>query len=121
MFTFLPRHAPHGPGFGSFLRSIENALGDLDVLKRQVALVGAQLLGFGAELIAPEFADDHFESAPRFFRLGERCLMIGKRLQPDIFCGQDGDIHAPLQSQIGPLTGSAAVALIGGRDLAAPV
>ncbi len=30
------------------------SVGDLDILQRQVASVGAQLLGFGAELIAPE-------------------------------------------------------------------
>ena len=58
-------------GFGLFLRGIENALGDLDILQRQVALVGAQLLGFGAELLAPEFADDDLEPAPRLFHLPE--------------------------------------------------
>jgi hypothetical protein len=63
-------------GFAPFLRGIENALGNLDVLQWQVALIGAQLLGFGTELIAPEFAD-HFEPALRRFRLCERCLMIG--------------------------------------------
>jgi hypothetical protein len=40
------------------------SVGDLDILQRQVASVGAQLLGFGAELIAPEFADDDLEPAP---------------------------------------------------------
>jgi hypothetical protein len=48
-------------GFGPFLCGIEHALGDLDILQRQVALVGAQLFGFGAELIAPEFANEDLE------------------------------------------------------------
>ncbi len=96
-------------GFGLFLRGIENALGDLHILERQIALVGTQLLGFGAELLAPEFADDHLEPAPRLLHLGQSRLMLGKRslrlrqkrLQPGIFCGQGGDVHVPLQSQIG--------------------
>ena len=96
-------------GLGSFLCSIENALGDLHVLKRQVALIGAQLLGFGAELVAPEFADDDLEPAPSLFHLSQSRLMLGegglrlrqKRLQPGILCEEGGDIHAPLQSQIG--------------------
>jgi hypothetical protein len=65
-------------GFGLFLRGIENALGDLDVLQRQVALVGAQLLGFGAELVAPEFVDDDLEPAPRLFHLSQSRLMLSK-------------------------------------------
>jgi len=72
-------------------------------------LFGAQLFGFGAELVAPEFADDHLEPPPRLFRLSKRDLVIGerglrlrqKRLQPGILCGQGSNIHALLQSQIG--------------------
>jgi hypothetical protein len=94
-------------GFGLFLRGVENALGDLDILQRQVALVGTQLFGFGAELVAPELADNHLEPAPRLFHLGQSRLMLGKRnlrlrqkrLQPGILCGQGGDVHGPLQSQ----------------------
>jgi hypothetical protein len=94
-------------GVSLFLRRIENALGDLDVLKRQVMLLRAQPFGSGAELVAPQFADDHLEPAPCLFRLRKRYLMIGerslrlrqKRLQPGILCGQGGDGHAPLQSQ----------------------
>ena len=85
---------------GAIEPDIEYALGDLDVLERQVMLLGAQLFGFGAELVAPEFADDHLKPAPRLFHLGERSLRLRqKRLQPGILCGQGGDIHAPLQSQ----------------------
>ncbi len=50
-------------GVGLFLRSIQNTLGDFDVFARQVMLLRAQLFGFGAEFVAPEFADNHLEPA----------------------------------------------------------
>ena len=88
--------------FSLFLRGIENALGDLDILQRQVTLIGAELFGFGAELVAPEFADDHLKPAPRLFHLGKGGLRLRqKRLQPGILRGKSNDIHALLQSQAG--------------------
>ena len=55
---------------------------DLDVFERQVELVWAQLLGFRAELLASQFAENDFQPTPRLLRLRQRRLGLGQtRLQ----------------------------------------
>jgi hypothetical protein len=56
---------------GPLLGGLQHALRDLHVLKRQVVLVGAQLLRARAELPAPQIVDDQLQPTPSLLDLGQ--------------------------------------------------
>jgi hypothetical protein len=82
-------------------------LRDLDVFERQMILIRPQLLGFRAKLLASQFADNDFQSTPRFLRRRQRRLVLAqrrlglrqKRFQAVIFVAQRRDAHAQFRAQ----------------------
>ena len=87
---------------GSLLRGIQDALRDLHVFERQMILIWSQLLGFGAKPVTPQFAENHLQPTPRFFRRRQCPLMLAqgrlrlrqKRLQAFVFVAQRQNAHA---------------------------
>ena len=70
-------------------------LRQLDIFQRQVELVGRQLLGFRAELLALKDSDDALHPALRLLRIRQRRLDLDKaRFQQGIFSGKKAGIHA---------------------------
>ena len=61
---------------GLFLRGVQHALGDFDVFKRKIVLIGRQLLGLRAELLTPQIVDDALQPTSRFLGGGKRRLML---------------------------------------------
>ena len=79
---------------GLLLRGLEHALGQFGILEGQVELVGRQLLGALAELLALRRAQDIFQPAIGFLQLGQRRLHLGQAgFQKGVFPGESGGIH----------------------------
>ena len=75
--------------------SVEYALRNLHVFEWQVVLIGPQLLGFGAELLAVQLANDNLEPVPSFFGLSQSRLRLGQqRLQSLVFFLKNRRLHA---------------------------
>ena len=61
-------------GLGLLLCGLEHALGQFGIFQRQVELIGRQLLGALAELLALRRAQDVFQPTIGFLQLGQRRL-----------------------------------------------
>lgn len=73
---------------------LQNALGELDILEGQIELLGVELLGPLAELLALKLTDDAFQPPLRLHRIRKRRLGLGKaRLQDSVLFGQGGVGH----------------------------
>jgi hypothetical protein len=88
---------------GLLVRGVEKALGNFDIFQRKIILFGAEFFQRCAESRTPQIAEDTFQAPPRFFRLGQRCLMLrkahlrlSKQLFEDyIFFVERRNVHAP--------------------------
>lgn len=77
--------------FGPLLRGLQHALGNLDILTRQVELVGVELLGARRELFPQQLAEDALQSPLRVHRLLEGGFRLGEtRLQRGVLFGEGG-------------------------------
>src|ERR1700751_2839979 len=77
------------------LGSIEYALPNPHVFEWQVVLIRPQLLGFGAELLAVQLANDNLEPVPSFFGLSQSRLGLDQeRLQSLVFFLKNRSVHA---------------------------
>ncbi len=59
-----------------FLGGVQNALGDLHILQRELILIGRQLLGFWAEPVVAQITDDKLQTPPRLFGRRQRRPVI---------------------------------------------
>ncbi len=81
---------------GLLLRGLEHALGQFGIFERQVELVGRQLLGALAELLALRRAQDILQPTLGLLHLGQRRLDLGQAgLQKGVFAGESVGIHGP--------------------------
>ncbi len=105
MRTF--RHAPRSTldhSLGSLLRRVQDALRDLHVFQRQVILTWPQLLGFRAELLASQFAENDLQPPTDAAPLptspvppdarSRQPAFAQKRLQAFVFVAQRRNAHA---------------------------
>ena len=80
--------------FGLLLRGLEHALGKFGIFLGQIELVGRQLLGALAELLALRRAQDILQPTVGFLRLGQRDLDLGEAgFQLGIFACKISGIH----------------------------
>jgi hypothetical protein len=87
---------PGKRSLGLLLRSLKHTLRQFCILERQVELVGRQLLGAFAELLALRCAQDIFQPTIGLLHLGQRRFDLGKAgFQQGVFAGKSGGIHDP--------------------------
>jgi hypothetical protein len=80
--------------FGLFLRGLEHALGKLGIFKGQVELVGRQLLGALAELLALRRAQDILQPPVGLLRFCQSRLNLGETgFQKGIFARKISGFH----------------------------
>ena len=95
----LARRFPSGPlqrSLGLLLRGLKHTLRQFGIFQGQVELVGRQLLGALAELLALRRAQDIFQPTIGLLHLGERRLDLGQAgFQQGVFAGKSGGIHDP--------------------------
>jgi hypothetical protein len=81
------------------LGRLQHALGQFNVLERQVELVGSELLGLRAELLAAQLAEHALEPALCLLGIRQSRLEVRKAgLQGSVFLGENSVIHALFQS-----------------------
>ena len=82
---------------------VEHSLGDLDVLQRQMILLGGEPLGPGAELLALEVADYAFQPPPRFLGLSQGLLRL-RQFAPQTLdlIMENSDVHGLFRAWIRP-------------------
>ena len=91
---------------GLFLRGVQNALSDFDVLERKIKLIRRQFLRLRAELLASQIVDDDFQPPSRLLGGGQRRLMFRQvrlrpreqRFQGGVFFRKRSNVHIRKQS-----------------------
>jgi hypothetical protein len=81
---------------GLLLRGLKHALRQFGIFQGQVELVGRQLLGALAELLALRRAQDIFQPTIGLLHLSKRRFDLGQaNFQQGVFAGKSGGIHDP--------------------------
>jgi hypothetical protein len=80
---------------------IEHTLGDFDIVQRQMILLGGELLGPGAELLALKVADDALQPPPRLLGLSQGLLRLRQLgLQTLDLIMENGNVHGLFRARI---------------------